>query len=80
MTTRIHHLWPVAETDYEPFKEHRLAALAILNSGKRQTRKAGQFLGQLVFDPSPMTPSQSEWLAKLLERCGLPPFVEGSAV
>ncbi|GAY19725.1 hypothetical protein [Sphingobium fuliginis] len=56
-----------------PFDHHRDAALALLNSGERLTRKAGSFLGQLAVDPTPMTPAQAEWLAKLLDRSGLPP-------
>lgn len=79
MAQTIHLLWPASQTSNEAFTDHRLAALAILNSGGRQTRKAGQFLGQLVFDPTPMTPSQSEWLAKMLKRGDLPPFVGGIA-
>lgn len=56
-----------------PFADASGAALAILNLGERQTRKAGSFLGQLVVDPTPMTPAQAAWLATLLERAGLPP-------
>lgn len=54
------------------FTNHRAAALALLNSDARLTRKAGSFLGQLAADPTPMTQAQSEWLAQLLERAGLP--------
>ena len=56
----------------KPFTDHRAAALALLNDGGRLTRKAGSFLGQLVVDPSPMTPAQANWLATLLERADLP--------
>jgi hypothetical protein len=52
---------------------YRQAALALLNSDSRLTRKAGQFLGQLVVDPSPLSEKQSAWLAKLLEQADLPP-------
>lgn len=62
-----------------PFDNHRDAALALLNGTIRQSRKAGQFLGQLVVDPSPMTDAQANWLAKLLDRAGLPPMAEGGA-
>ena len=62
-----------------PFKNHRAAALALLNSTQLLSRKAGQFLGQLVVDPSPMSEAQLSWLAKLLERAGLPPLAEGGA-
>ena len=60
-----------------PFTNHREAALALLNGNHRLSRKAGQFLGQLVVDPSPMSEAQAEWLAKLLDRAGLPPLAEG---
>lgn len=55
-----------------PFSNHRDAALALLNSGARLTRKAGQFLGQLAVDFSPMTEAQADWLAKLLDKHSLP--------
>jgi hypothetical protein len=61
------------------FSDHRAAALALLNGNYRQTRKAGQFLGQLAVDSSPMSEAQANWLAKLLARSGLPPLVEGEA-
>lgn len=57
-----------------PFTDHRAAALALLNGQSRFTRKAGSFLGQLAVDPSPLSAAQSDWLAKLLERDGLPPL------
>lgn len=56
------------------FPDHRQAALALLNGGYRLSRKAGSFLGQLVVDPSPMSEAQADWLAKLLDKCGLPPL------
>jgi len=55
-----------------PYSTHRDAALALLNQGGRLTRKGGSFLGQLAVDPTPMSPAQSDWLATLLERAGLP--------
>ena len=60
-----------------PFSDHRAASLALLNCTSRLSRKAGQFLGQLAVDPSPMSEPQADWLAKLLERAGLPPLAEG---
>lgn len=57
-----------------PFTRHRSAALALLIGEHRLSRKAGQFLGQLVVDTSPISEAQADWLAKLLERAGLPPF------
>ena len=62
-----------------PFPDHREAALALLNGNHRLSRNAGQFLGQLVVDPSPMSEAQAEWLGKLLTRAGLPPMVAGGA-
>lgn len=56
----------------EPFATQRDAALALLNSDARLTRKAGSFLGQLCADATPMSAAQADWLAALLERAGLP--------
>jgi hypothetical protein len=61
------------------FAAHRQAALALLNGDSSLTRKAGQFLGQLAVDPSPMSERQAAWLAKLLERANLPPLAGGEA-
>ena len=61
------------------FTDHRQAALALLNGNYRLSRKAGQFTGQLAVDTTPMSESQADWLAKLLDRAGLPPLTEGSA-
>ena len=55
-----------------PYTSHRDAALALLNGGGRLTRKAGSFLGQLCCDTTPLSDAQSDWLATLLERAGLP--------
>ena len=60
----------------KPFADHRAAALALLTGDNRLTRKAGSFLGQLVVDPSPLSQSQSDWLAKLLFRAKLPPLAD----
>lgn len=61
-----------------PFLNQRAAALALLNGRSRLSRKAGQFLGQLAVDATPMSEAQSDWLAKLLDRAGLPPLAEGA--
>lgn len=61
------------------FPNHRQAALALLNGNHRLSRKAGQFLGQLVVDSSPISEAQANWIAKLLDRAGLPPLAEGGA-
>lgn len=58
-----------------PFRNHREAALALLNGGSNLTWKAGSFLGQLVVTPErPPTDKQRDWLATLLDRAGLPPL------
>lgn len=62
------------------FPLHRDAALALLNGNMRLTRKAGQFLGQLAVDASPMSEAQSDWLAKLLDKAELPPLADGGAL
>lgn len=62
-----------------PFPDQRQAALALLNGSSRLSRKAGQFLGQLAVDSTPMSEAQADWLAKLLNRAGLPPMAEGGA-
>ena len=61
------------------FPAHRQAALALLNGSHPLSRKAGQFLGQLAVDPSPMSEAQTNWLVKLLDRNGLPALSEGGA-
>nr|WP_166180890.1 hypothetical protein [Altererythrobacter segetis] len=63
-----------------PFSDHRAAALALLNGGHRLSRKAGQFLGQIAVDPSPLSELQTDWLAKLLGKAGLPPLATGGAL
>ena len=60
-----------------PFESHREAALALLNNTQLLSRKAGQFLGQLAVDPTPMSDAQASWMNKLLERAGLPSLAEG---
>ena len=58
------------------FPDQGQAALALLTGNHRLSRKAGQFLGQLAVDPSPMSAAQADWLAKLLFKHGLPPMAE----
>lgn len=50
------------------FPDHRQAALALLSGNHRLTRKAGQFLGQLAVDSSPMSDAQTGWLSSLLAK------------
>ena len=61
------------------FPNPRQAALALLNAEQKLSLKAGQFLGQLAVNPAPMSEAQADWLAKLLDRAGLPPLAEGGA-
>ena len=61
------------------FSDHLAAALVLLNGNHRLSRKAGQFLGQLAVDSTPMSEAQADWLGKLLDRAGLPPMAEGGA-
>ena len=63
----------------KPFTDHRAAALALLNGNYRLTRAAGQFLGQCVVDPSPLSERQAVWMAQLLSGARLPPLEEGGA-
>ena len=60
-----------------PFPDHRQAALALLTGNHRLSRKAGQFLGQLAVEPSPMSEAQADWLAKLLESGPIKSLHEG---
>ena len=62
-----------------PFPDHRQAALALLTGNHRLSRKAGQFLGQLAVDSTPMSEAQAGWLGKLLDRAAFPPLAEGGA-
>lgn len=62
-----------------PFTDHQMAALALLNGNNRLSRKAGQFLGQLAVDHSPISEAQANWLGKLLDRAGLPELEAGGA-
>lgn len=59
------------------FSDHRQAALALLCGNYRLTRRGGGVLGQLAVDRSPLSDKQANWLAKLLNRAGLPPLAEG---
>lgn len=49
----------------------RALALALLNKGEGINRRSGQFLGQLVGEPYPLSPKQYDWLGKLSERAGM---------
>lgn len=53
----------------------RSAALALLSQNQGLTKNAGQFLGQIAVDRTPLTPNQADWLDKLLARIGMPGMV-----
>lgn len=55
----------------DSFPARRGAAIQILTTSEKLTRKAGSFLGQLIVDPTPMTPAQAEWFTKLAARAGV---------
>ena len=38
------------------------------------SRRAGQFLGQLMASDAPLSDKQAEWLAGLMDGAGLPDF------
>lgn len=59
-----------------PFAEPKAAALALLNSDTSLSRKAGSFLGQVVVDPTPLSPAQRSWISLLLKRGQLPELME----
>ena len=54
------------------FDPRRAAALALLNANDPPlSRKAGQFCGQIAVDAVALSPAQSEWFGKLLDRAGI---------
>ncbi len=61
-----------------PFKHHRLASLALLNNCITFSHKEAGFLGHVCV-ADVLSDRQRQWLAKLLERHGLPPMAEGGA-
>lgn len=61
------------------FTDHRQAALALLSGGHRMSMSAGQFLGQIIVLPKPLSEKQYAWLSTLLEKHGLPPLADHHA-
>ena len=53
------------------FAEQRKAALAILASDSRLTRRAGAFCGQCAVDDTPLSEKQLDWFLTLAERAGV---------
>ena len=63
---------PISESAFNLLQKHR--------SGEAQlTRAAGSFCGELITDPRPLSEKQEQWLAKLLEKAGLPALESGEA-
>jgi hypothetical protein len=63
----------------DAFNDHRCAAMALLTRGADLREKEGNFLGGIAFRVDPMSDKQSNWLAILLKRHGLPPLQDGGA-
>ena len=61
-----------------PFDHHRQAALALLSQCTLLTHKEAGFLGHVCVADM-LSDRQRDWLAKLLERHGLPSLSEGGA-
>ena len=60
------------------FSHHRQAALALLSERSDFPHKTAGFLGHVCVAPV-LSGRQRGWLAKELERSGLPRLAEGSA-
>jgi hypothetical protein len=67
----------IATSNDSAFTNHRQACFAVLNSGLALNRREGQFLGGEACNDKPMSEKQTAWLAKLLDRAGLPSLAEG---
>lgn len=64
--------------DSKPFPHHRPAALALLTKCPDLSHKEAGFLGHMCVAVTP-SEKQLAWLAKLLDRKGLPPLKVGGA-
>jgi len=53
------------------FEKQRAAALAILSSNAKISRKGGSFLGQCAVDATPLTDRQETWFGQLVEKAGV---------
>lgn len=60
------------------FDHHRKAALALLNQCPNLSHKEAGFCGHVCVADA-LSEKQRDWLAKLLERHGLPSLTEGGA-
>lgn len=58
------------------FPHHRSAALMLLSECPHLSHKVAGFLGHVCIAPA-LSDRQRDWLAKLLDRNGLPPLAEG---
>ncbi len=61
-----------------PFTCHRAAAMALITSGAALRSREGSFLGQIAFTDEALSERQSNWLAILLKRHGLPDLADGA--
>lgn len=59
-----------------PFDHHRQAALSLLNQCPNLSHKEAGFCGHVCVAVA-LSDRQRDWLAKLLERHGLPSLSEG---
>ena len=59
-----------------PFNHHTQAALALLTKCPNLSHKEAGFCGNICV-AEVLSGRQHDWLAKLLERAGLPPIAEG---
>ena len=62
----------------QPFIHHRQAALAMLNDCQTLSHKEAGFCGHVCVADG-LSDRQRNWLAKLLERHGLPSLTKGGA-
>lgn len=62
----------------QQFETHRQAALALLNQCPDLPLKTAGFLGNVSVSPA-LSERQRDWLAKLLERNGLPSLAREGA-
>lgn len=60
-----------------PFASPQEAARALIASSFPLTRRSGQFVGGIIYDPTPPTEKQLKWLVDLLDRAGLPTLANG---
>lgn len=55
----------ISDAAFALFQAHRAGETKL-------TRRSGNFLGECLVDPSPLTEKQASWILALLEKAGLP--------